>query len=80
MMMKVICIVNGIKPQKPDPKFSATDSGGAPMQTAPMDTTATAMTATANASGNQRSDQAQQYWAILDNIRPSFTRVLRLRA
>ena len=76
MMMNVICMVNGIRLQKPEPKFSATASGGAPMSSAAIATTATAKTANAKASGNQRSDQAQQCWAILDNMGPSFTCVL----
>ena len=35
MMMNAICMVKGITLQKPEPKFSAMDSGGAPMQSAP---------------------------------------------
>src|ERR1700722_7953235 len=68
MMMKAICMVKGITLQNPEPKLSAMDSGGAPMQNAPRDTTATASMAKAKASGNQRSDQAQQHWAARDRI------------
>ena len=59
-MMKVICIVKGIRLQNPDPKFSAMDRGAAPMQSAAAATIATASMAKAKASGNQRSDHAQQ--------------------
>jgi hypothetical protein len=71
MMMNAICIVNGITLQKPEPKLSAMARGGAPMQSAPNDTMATASTAKAKASGNQRSDQAQQRSAVRDKIERS---------
>src|ERR1700722_10870905 len=73
MMMKVICIVKGITPQKPDPKFCATSRGATPMLNAAIATTATANRANAKASGNQRSDHAQQPDAILDSNEPSFS-------
>ena len=43
MMMKLICIVNGIRPQKPEPKFCATTGGATPMLTAPIAATAHAL-------------------------------------
>jgi hypothetical protein len=70
MMMNVICIVKGITLQKPEPKLSAMDRGAAPIQSAPRATMATASTAKAKASGNQRSDQAQQRRAVRDKIDP----------
>src|ERR1019366_9833175 len=85
MMMKVICMVKGIKLQNPEPKLCATASGAAPMPTAPTATTATASTANAKASGNQRSAQAQQRSATADSSEPSlaelfigFSRVRRM--
>ena len=71
MMMNAICMVKGITLQKPEPKLSAMARGGAPMQSAPRETMATASTAKAKASGNQRSDQAQQRRAVRDKIDPS---------
>src|ERR1700761_197591 len=68
MMMNAICMVNGITLQNPDPKVSAMDCAGAPIQSAPRDTMATASMANAKASGNQRSDQAQQRSAERDKI------------
>src|SRR5450759_1298386 len=76
MMMKLICMVKGIKLQNPDPKLCATASGAAPTLTAPTATTATASTANAKASGNQRSDQAQQRSATADSSEPSLAELL----
>ena len=59
MMMKLICIVNGIRLQKPSPNAAAVAAGDAPSASAAAATTTTASAANTYASGIQRSDQAQ---------------------
>ena len=68
MMMKLICIVNGIRLQNPSPKLCAMVSGATPIPSAATVTAATAAIAKAKASGNQRSDHAQQRSATVDNL------------
>jgi hypothetical protein len=59
-MMKLICIVKGMTLQNPAPKACAESTGATPMNVAATVTPTTARRANAKASGNQRSDQAQQ--------------------
>src|SRR6267154_4321000 len=67
MMMKLICMVNGIKLQNPSPNAPATAGGDAPLSIAAMATITTASAANENASGNQRSDQAHDRSAMRDS-------------
>src|SRR5687767_912848 len=60
MMMKHICMVNGIKLQNPSPKALAVCVTGEPNAIAATATMITASTANTYASGIQRSDHAQQ--------------------
>lgn len=60
MSTNTICMVKGMRLQKPSPKLLATASGAAPAVIAASATAPTASVATMKASGNQRSDQSQQ--------------------
>src|SRR6267142_787789 len=52
-----ICIVNGIRPQNPSPKYCTRSPAGQPNANPAMKTMTTAESAKTNASGIQRSDQ-----------------------
>ena len=58
MTTNTICIVNGIRLQKPSPNAPAVSSAGAPLPNAATATSTTPSAANANASGNQRSAHA----------------------
>src|SRR5579872_6435664 len=57
-MIITICIVNGIKLQKPSPKNFTSSAMELPAASPAMKTTITASSANTNASGNHRSDQS----------------------
>src|SRR5215468_635328 len=60
MMMSVICIVKFTRSQKPAPNQTATCTGELPDATLAEKTMQTAMSASANASGNQCSNHADR--------------------
>ncbi|MNE62323.1 hypothetical protein D3C80_1575960 [compost metagenome] len=60
MTTKAICMVKGIRLQKPSPNAVAVAVGAAPMAMAANETIATASAAKTQESGNQRSAQLEQ--------------------
>src|SRR5207253_10894280 len=72
-MISAICMVNGIKSQKPLPNWNITIPGGAPRARAPTATTTTAAIAKISASGNQRSLQSASASATFASIPSSGT-------
>ena len=61
MMIIAICIVKATRSQKPAPNHCALCSGVAPMASVPRKMMPTATSASANASGNQRSNQSESW-------------------
>src|SRR5262245_26799682 len=59
-MISVICIVKLTRSQKPAPNHVAACTGELPMDTAAVKTISTATSASANASGNQRSNHSER--------------------
>src|SRR6185503_9300174 len=59
-MISAICIVNATRSQKPAPNHWAAATGDAPAARLARKTIAQAASARANASGNQRSNQAER--------------------
>src|SRR5688572_33025204 len=55
-----ICIVKATRSQKPEPNHCALCAGVAPVARVARKTMATAVSASANASGNQRSNQSER--------------------
>src|SRR5678815_3009076 len=55
-----ICIVKATRSQKPDPNHCALCAGEAPVASVATNTMATAVSASAKASGNQRSNQSDR--------------------
>src|SRR5437868_15224857 len=60
MMISVICIVKLTRSQNPAPNHEAACTGELPMETAAVKTMKTATRASANASGNQVSNQSER--------------------
>src|SRR5688572_25318253 len=60
MMISAICIVKATRSQKPAPNHWALWTGDAPAARLAANTMAQAESASANASGNQRSNQAER--------------------
>ena len=60
MMMSVICIVKFTRSQKPAPNQTAACTGELPTATLAANTIQTAISARANASGNQCSNQSER--------------------
>jgi hypothetical protein len=60
MTTKAICMVKGIRLQKPSPKALAVSVGAPPLMMAARLTTPSASAANTQESGNQRSENAAQ--------------------
>src|SRR4029453_16373911 len=75
-----ICIVNVTRSQKPAPNHCAVCTNELPVASAATKTTATAASARANASGNQRSNQSETRRPMLASVDETGTSGVWLRS